>query len=288
MFVELVRTTTPDGIRLDGALHAPAEVALSPPADLAICLPGVASNFYGSQLIESLVAPLTQRGIAALRVNTRGHDSICAVTSHAGRRWQGAAFEIVDECRLDLLGWLEWARERDYQRVLLVGHSLGAIKALYGLAYEPLRAVIGVAALSPPRLSYAAFGRGSDNDKFFESIATAEQHIQARRPEALFLATFPMPLFMTASGYLDKYGPHERYNFCRFLHRVSQPILFTYGSLELEPSSAAFHGLPDAIHALPNIEAPIRIEVVPGADHIYSGHQAELGRRLIGWIESLN
>ena len=287
MFVELVRTTTPDGIRLDGALHAPAEVALSPPADLAICLPGVASNFYGSQLIESLVAPLTQRGIAALRVNTRGHDSICAVTSHAGRRWQGAAFEIVDECRQDLLGWLEWARDRGYERVLLVGHSLGAIKALYGLAYEQCSTVIGVAALSSPRLSYTTFRHGFDNDKFFESIATAEQHFQERRPEALFQAKYPIPLFMTASGYLDKYGPRERYNFCRFLHRVTQPILFTYGGLELESGAAAFAGLPDVIRALPNIEAPVRIEVVPGADHIYSGQQTELGEILIEWIGSL-
>lgn len=287
MLVDLVRTMTPDGVKLEGALHAPGTADRFPPADLAICLHGVGSNFYSSQLIESVAETLATKGIAALRINTRGHDSVCAVNSNHGRRWQGAAFEIVDECRQDLIGWLDWARERAFRRVLFVGHSLGGVKALYSLAYEEFPSVVGVAAISPPRLSYAAFRTGADNDKFFESIATAERYMQERRPEALFQAKFPFPLFITASGYLDKYGPRERYNYCRFLQRIDRPLLFTFGGQELESGAAAFLRVPEAIQALPKISAPLRIEVVPGADHIYSGQHAFLGAILAEWLESL-
>jgi pimeloyl-ACP methyl ester carboxylesterase len=287
MLVDLVRTMTPDGVRLEGAVHVPATADKSSPADLAICLHGVGSNFYSSQLIESVAETLAARGIAALRINTRGHDSVCTVTSNNGRRWQGAAFEIVDECRQDLIGWLDWAREQGFRRVLLVGHSLGGIKALYSMAYEQFPSVVGVAAISPPRLSYAAFREGADNDKFFDSIATAERYLQERRPEALFQAKFPFPLFITASGYLDKYGPRERYNYCRFLQRIDRPLLFTFGGQELDSGSAAFVGVPEAIESLPKINAPLRLEVVHGADHNYSGQHAALGAILAGWVESL-
>lgn len=283
MWVDLVRTTTPDAMRLDGALHtssAPAQAF-----DLAICLHGVQSNFYSSSLIEGLVQPLLDCGISVLRVNTRGHDGVTAATVADRRRWQGAAFEIVDECRHDVQGWLAWAQARGYQRVLLLGHSLGAIKCLYSAAYEELPLVTGIAAISPPRLSYAYFREGFDNDKFFESLAAAESFVQQRKPDAIFQAKFPFPLFITASGYLDKYGPRERYNFVGFLPKVRQPVLMVYGTKELS-GSAAFSGIREAIDALSLPAERMRLVTIDGADHVYSGQYTALGGALVAWLQS--
>lgn len=284
MLVDLVRTTASDGMRLDGALHAATAPAGS--VDLALCLHGVQSNFYGSSLIESLVTPLTARGVAVLRVNTRGHDGIAAATVADRRRWQGAAFEIVDECRYDVLGWLAWARQHGYERVLLVGHSLGGIKCLYAAAHEALADVVGIAAISPPRLSYAHFREGFDNDKFFESLATAESFYQSGKPDALFQAKFPFPLFITASGYLDKYGSRERYNFMKFLPKIAVPVLFVYGSKELS-GSAAFSGIVEAIGQAISPTQRVEVRTVEGADHVYTGRHAALGEVLDRWLQSI-
>jgi len=283
MLVDLVRTTTPDGMRLDGALHA----ATSPRRDfdLAICLHGVQTNFYSSSLIEALVEPLTRTGISVLRVNTRGHDGVTAATVADRRRWQGAAFEIIDECRHDVQGWLAWAAQHGYQRVLLLGHSLGAIKCLYAAAHEDLPLVRAIAALSPPRLSYSHFREGFDNDKFFESLATAQSLVQHRTPDALFQAKFPFPLFITASGYLDKYGPRERYNFLAFLQSVRVPVLFAFGSKELT-QSAVFSGIREAIADVDHSGDQLQVVTIDGADHIYSGKHAALGGALANWLQS--
>ena len=106
MHLELVQTTTPDGLRLWGALGQARRQAAS---RLVICLHGVASNFYASTLMQSLSTALEQKGLDVLRVNTRGHDNICTIGSDDGARRLGAAFEIVDDCRRDIAGWVKLA-----------------------------------------------------------------------------------------------------------------------------------------------------------------------------------
>ena len=70
--VELVRATTEDLVRLEGALQTAVVDSGSPQQlDAMILLHGVGSNFYGSMLMESLAGALVQMGISALRVNTR-------------------------------------------------------------------------------------------------------------------------------------------------------------------------------------------------------------------------
>ncbi len=278
MLVELVRTTTPDGLRLDGALHTAASASVAS-YDLALCLHGVQGNFYSSTLLEALVAPLAAQGIDVLRVNTRGHDSATA----QGRRWHGAAFEVVDECRLDLLGWLDWTRERGYQRVLLLGHSLGAVKALYAAAHETLSDVAGIVALSPPRLSYEHFCASEDREKFLADMATAERLVDERRADALLRATFPFPLLITAGGYVDKYGPQGRYDFLKFIAQINCPVLLAFGSLELE-AMTAFRGIRQSIAATVNPRQLVQIETIAGADHLYTDQQAALAAAVVQWL----
>lgn len=278
MLVELVSTTTPDGLRLDGALHVAAGARVTP-YDLALCLHGVQGNFYSSSLLESLATPLAEQGVDVLRVNTRGHDNVTTI----GRRWQGAAFEVVDECRLDLLGWLHWARERGYQRVLLLGHSLGAVKALYAAAHETLPSVAGIVALSPPRLAYEHFCAGQDRDRFLEAMTRAQRLVAEGQADTLFLANFPFPLLITAGSYVDKYGPGGRYDFLNFLDQVKVPVLLTFGSLELETMSA-FRGIREALAATVNSRQLVQVMTIAGADHNYTDQQAAIASAIAQWL----
>src|SRR5258708_29692452 len=138
MLVDLVQTTTRDGLRLDGIFQSPAAANGSSLAVDSLCLVhGTGGSFYSSTLFDAFAERLLALGCAVLRVNTRGHDLMStAATSQGGRR-QGAAYEVVDECRHDLAAWLEWLRQRAGPRVGLLGHSLGAVKCLSALAHEP-------------------------------------------------------------------------------------------------------------------------------------------------------
>ncbi len=286
MMVELVRTTTADQLRLDGALLAPPESSRPSIAlDGIICLAGVGGNFYGSTLLEEITPTLLQLGVPVLWVNTRGRDGVHTASFGGRRRRQGSAYESVDECRLDVTAWVDFLVERGCRRVGLFGHSLGAIKSVYSQAYEPHSGVACIVAASPPRLSCACFREGPQSPVFLETLATAEQHVAAGNPDTLIEASFPFPLLITAAGFIDKYGPAERYNIVRFARLVRVPLLFVYGSEELASGGVAFAGVPEAL-AASGAGQQFAFVNLPGADHMYTGARDALAREVAAWLRA--
>ena len=282
MLVDLVQVTTRDGVRLDGAYLAPSgELGL--PLDALCFVHGTGGSFYTSALFDTLAATITALGCGVLRVNTRGHDLMnTAATAQGGRR-QGAAYEVVDDCRHDLVAWLDWLRDRAGARVGLLGHSLGAVKCLYAAAKEPGVAAECVVAVSPPRLSFTWFNASPDGARFREDYETAERHAAAGRGEALMEVRQPLPCVMTAGGYLEKYGPEERYNYLRFAADAHCPVLVTLGGAEVE-SNMAFRGAVEALAPLAARHGRMRVKVVPGADHFYSTARDEVTAGVTAWL----
>lgn len=283
MLVDLVQTTTADGVRLDGVLHeAPRPPAADLGVDVFVCLHGAGGNFYATPPFDGLGPWLPTIGVAALRVNTRGHDGMSSAATSRGRRRFGAAHEIVDESRHDVLAWVELLRGRGYRRIGLMGHSLGGLKAIYALANEPRPEVACLVAISPPRLSYARFRECRQAENFLQTLAQAEAAIADGRLGALLEATFPIPLVISAAGYVDKYGSAERYNILRYLGRIGCPALVTFGALELL-DAAAFQGLPEEINGLA-ADCPLETAVIAGANHLYTGTYAALEQRIEAWL----
>jgi dienelactone hydrolase len=284
MLVDLVQTTARDGLRLDGMFQA----ATQPPAlpvDAICFVHGTGGNFYSSTLFDTLAERLLALGVSVLRVNTRGHDGISTAATPQGGRRLGAAYEVADECRHDLAAWLDWLRLRAGTRLGLAGHSMGAVKALYALAHEPQLGAGCILALSPPRLSYAAFCASPQGPQFLETYAQAEAHVQAGRPTALLDVKLPLPYVITAAGYLEKYGPDERYNYLTFLAAVRCPVLVTLGSIEVE-NNMAFRGVPEELAALAERQPQLRVEVIPGADHFYTAARDDLVARLDNYLRT--
>ena len=270
MLVELVDTWTADGVRLNGAL----QIADSPPAgsvraDAVLLLSGVGSNFYGSSLMASLASMCNESGIAALRVNTRGHDGVSTASTDDGGRTIGAAYEIVDDCRYDVQAWADFLIGRGFERIAILGHSLGAIKSIYSQAKEPHAAVTTIIAVSPPCLSHERFRSGEKAADFVQSFEHAQQLAAADRADMLFKATFPFPMVMSAGTYLDKYGAQSRYDITTFATELRTDVLFAYGELELMDGGVAFAGLVDEIPRLAWDESP-QVVTIPGANHFYS------------------
>jgi alpha-beta hydrolase superfamily lysophospholipase len=281
MLVDLVQTTTRDGLRLDAAYQAPAAPAVRSGFDAFLFVHGTGGNFYGSTLFDALADRLLARGLAVLRVNTRGHDLTCNVAAGRGGRRLGAAYEVVDDCRHDLDAWLAWLKNKTGPRIGLLGHSLGAVKCLYAQANQPETPATCVVAISPPRLSYSWFVADREKaNEFRETYQRASALVSAGEAAALIEVAVPMAMFITAAGYVEKYGPAERYNHLRFLDKVRCPVLLTLGESEAA-SNAAFRGVAEAVaQAAP----AVRMEVVPGADHFYTGAREELMRRVEAWL----
>lgn len=286
MHVELVETTTPDHLQLWGALGQAEREQVA--ERLVICLHGVASNFYGSQMMAAIAAGLNDQGLDVLRVNTRGHDACAHVRSAEGGRRLGAAYEVVDECRLDIAGWLQFASSRGYQDVILLGHSLGALKIIYSQAQQAPPQVSALVALSPPRLSSEAFQASDVSSLYMEDLQLARQQVAAGQAEELIQVRVPLPLLITARGYLDKYGPGERYNLLKFIDQLQVPLLVTYGGLEIQQGSIAFAGMTDAIadRTAGNDAWRGTVREIEGADHSYHGQVESLLEVIGEWLEA--
>src|SRR5262249_40193794 len=94
--------------------------------------------------------------------------------------------------------------------------------------------------------------------------------------------SLPLSMVITAGGYVEKYGPDERYNYLRFINRVSCPVFLSLGEIEAA-SNIAFR---DAAQAAKQAAPTIHIEMVPGADHFYTGVREELVRRVDAWLKT--
>jgi pimeloyl-ACP methyl ester carboxylesterase len=251
--------------------------------DACLLVHGTGGNFYGSTLFDSLAERLLAAGVAVLRINTRGHDLMSSGATPRGGLRIGAAYEVVDDCRLDLAAWLGWLKERAWPRIGLLGHSLGAVKCLYTQAHEPDPAVACVIAVSPPRLSHSWFLSGERAREFRETYQRAAALVAAGEPLALVEVRLPLPVIITAGGYVEKYGPDERYNYLRFLERVHCPVLVTLGEVECA-GNVAFR---DSAQAVAQTAPGVQVEMVPGADHFYTGVREELVRRVEAWLRTL-
>ncbi len=284
MIVELLHTTTTDGLRLHGALHrATAERDLAVQA--LLCLHGVGSNFYGSALFSAITSSISAAGVSVLWANTRGHDAVYTAAFPAGARRQGAAYEVVADCVLDIAAWIQALQSSGFERVGVLGHSLGALKALYREAHQPHPPAACVIAVSPPRLSCSAFHEDPRSASFVECLGRAQNFVDRGSPEELIEVSFPLPMLITAEGFLDKYGPQEKYNLVKFAQHVRAPLLCTYGGRELEQGGVAFAGVPEALRDLPSEGQQFEVEIIHGADHQYNAQRAQLANVILKWLE---
>jgi pimeloyl-ACP methyl ester carboxylesterase len=283
MLVDLIQTTTRDGIRLDGVYQS-AQAHASPDSgdlDAVVCIHGTGSNFYSSTLFAALAERLVNQGISVLRGNTRGHDLMGSVTTPQGGRRLGAAYEMVDDCRHDLAAWVGWLKASCGPRIGLIGHSLGAVKCLYAQTQEPDLAE-RLIAISPPRLSHSWFRDSEKSSEFLDTYSRARRLVEAGELKALLEVRLPMAFVITAAGYVEKYGPDERYDYLRFIDKLDCPALLTFAAKEIIDNVAFLEAPAEIARTAPGI----RVEVIPGADHFYTGVREDLFGRIELWLAS--
>ena len=283
MQVELVQVTTSDGFRLDGA-YRESSGSSKCEIDAAIMLHGVGGNFYRSHLFDVITKGCDAAGIHVARINTRGHDSLTIGHTALGGRNIGAALEIVGDCVYDIAAWCDFLKSRGCTRIALVGHSLGAIKAVYQQAHAPLDSIAAIVAVSPPKLSGTAFQSASFAGDYRQEIQRARALVGEHMGAEMMAITVPFRMFMSAQTYADKYGS-EKYNITEFADRLPCPALFVYGSKELV-NGVTFQGLPERLAELKRDDQHLDVTTVEGADHNYREREEFLVAEIVKWFEN--
>lgn len=285
---ELVATDTPDGVRLHGMWLAPvAEQAGNSSVDTVIMMHGVGGSFYTTRIFNLAAPKLQSAGVGVLLANNRGHDLI--TRSGGSAPLVGAAYEKVADSKKDVAALLDQAVELGARNIMLWGHSLGAVKAILYAAEENDPRVRMVAASSPPRFAYSKFRASDEWEKLEPSFDRANQLVADGQPRQLMEVLRPAPMTIAADTYLDKYGPHESFDYVKLIPNVEIPLLVTAGSKELAPLSEGGIGVP-----FENFEANLRnlqermetlgVCVIEGADHPYTGREDTLYDAILAWM----
>jgi len=285
---DLVSVRTADGVTLNGSLQRP-EGGSTLPFDCGVLHHGASANFYGpSPLFETLEAHLVASGCAVLRVNSRGHD----VVFNSARGSLGSAYEIVDDGRLDLRAWTDFAEAAGFRRIAHWGHSLGALKSVYFMAKEKDARVPLIVAASPPRFSYRTFIDVDRSGAFAAEYEKARRLVEAGQPDELFAISEPIRSLMAARTFVDKYGPEERYDVLDLLPAVQVPVFVSVGNESSEgpgrPFWYPFNRLVENLSALASHTRDLTFVHLPEADHSYAGQAEALWSAAEAWLRQLS
>jgi alpha-beta hydrolase superfamily lysophospholipase len=280
--VSLVRVRTRDGVWLDGVMaesRRRRNLAL-------IWVHGLGSVFSSGQpLIRALSTRLNATGIAYLKLNTRGHDTV----ARGGKRLVGAAFERFRESVEDVRTAIALARRAGYGRVILAGHSTGANKVLYYTARRRDRRVVGLILLGPVS-DVAAEGKRVGRRELRRRVTVAER-IARRDANALVPRGYG---YWSAQRYLSLYrpgGPEDVFPYYRpgarwtALRRVGVPIAAIVGGrdeyLDRPPSALLDAFARNALRA-----RSFTGIVIPRARHSFQNHEPSLARAMLRWIQT--
>jgi pimeloyl-ACP methyl ester carboxylesterase len=278
---ELVSAQTEDRVRLHGLYCAPVSENRSQ-YEAVVLTHGLAGNFYSSRFLFYLAHSFLDLGLHVVIGNTRGHDDVNRTVRMGRSAYLGAAFESVSDCQYDLAAWNHFLRTRGHERVILAGHSLGAIKSLYAQAYKPQPNVQAIIGLSATRLNHECLMNSSGKEKFANTLAEAQHWVDAGQADRLLEIEFPFPTMMAAGAYLNKYGDENQYDWLGFVEKIKVPTQLIFGQLELE-ENPAFEGLMDQLAPIKS-NPQFSIEVVEGADHFYSARFSQATDCIREWL----
>ena len=289
---EIVRARTADGLALEGLWAEPASAESGRTALLHIH--GFGGNFYANPFVGEMGREATARGHAFLTANTRGHDSIAEIHRRNGNGggyvMGGSAHEEFAACLTDLDSWLDFLRERGRDRVVLCGHSAGAMKSAY---YQATRQDVRVRALvflAPPDLfGLQAAGFGA---RWAEDLRQATEWVNAGQGERLMPdGASPYPISArTYVSYLSANSPANVFNYAapdapfETIARLRQPLLTVMGSEDrtvLGDVAACLARLKPHATRAPRCDTV----VIPGAAHGFAGHEAALAQAVGDWLD---
>lgn len=281
--VELVDVHAADGLALAGAFAMPQQPDTNARFDAVLMMHGAGGRFFDA-FYHGFSAALLARGVATLRANNRGHDIVNR--GNARGAFAGTAFEALEACVLDWRAWIDLLAARGYRRVLVFGHSLGAVKSAYYLATERDARVAGCVLASPPRFNTGIMLASDRGSEFAKTLDEARALVAAGRPEDLVRTTFPLRSFAGAAAYLAKYGAGARFDVLALLGSIACPVLGLTGANELADPTFCDH--PAGYAAARALKPDLDFALVPDGDHHYSGDRAQTFavQRFLAWIDA--
>ncbi len=330
---ELCRTLTDDGLELQGfyveqsqrsdgkrqrseaTRPGPGRQPLVPGASCLIHVHGWDGNFYENRFIDHAAAACGRMGIGFVSGNNRGHDYVAdilrnrieqrAETSEQNselRRRKGEKFDYVQvggvyeeltDCVPDIRAWIDFAVGRGAKRVILQGHSHGAIKVTHYLTTTRDPRVCGLILLSPS--DDMGIARRDLGDKLFMRLVDNAHALTHAGMGRQILPVKELKYPVSAATFYDCHNKNSltgMFNMSRTdrsefpeLAAIRLPVLMAVGTVEEAFVGAPGKYIEDVKGCMINCPS-FAGAVIEGAPHNYLGQEAQLAKVLEEWLRS--
>ena len=283
---ELVYVRSQDDIVNGGAIFTPPKDLAKPIA--VIWIHGWGVNFYYPTYVM-IGRALAEHGYTCIAANTRMHDLGNVAGWRGEKRIRGGGYwGVASEEVRDLAAWIDFAGDRGFKQVVLVGHSAGWAAVRRYQAENQDRRVVGVVLASgavraetrptdPEQLAQAtrlmAEGRGDDlvrdPKRSFPSFVSA--------------ATF-MDIASTPPAFKDFFGvqtPNAA------VTRIRCPLLAFFGTKGDVGTEADLELLKSSIQRQSSGPSRVQTIMIQNADHMYTGKEAQVAQTIAKWADAL-
>ncbi len=285
---ELVYVRSKDDIVNGGAIFSPPKDSAKPIA--VIWIHGWGANFYYPTYV-GIGRALAERGYPCITANTRMHDLANVAGERGGKRLRGGGYwGVTSEQVRDLAAWIDFATNRGFKKVVLVGHSAGWAEVCRYQAKKQDPRVVGLVLASG---SVSPSTEPPDP----EMLAQATRLVADGRGDDLlrFPAKHrPYPSFVSAATFLDlaKTDP-ELTDFFGVrtpnpaVTRIRCPILAWFGTKGDIGNSKELDLLKSCIQRQSSGPSRVDTVMIEHADHMYHGEEAQVAQTIAKWADTL-
>jgi pimeloyl-ACP methyl ester carboxylesterase len=216
--------------------------------------------------------------------NNRGHNlGAMIVNKRGGEHMRGGAWwEKFDESPRDFSAWIAFAGGLGFPRVVLVGHSLGAIKAVHYMAERQDDRVAALVSASGPVHVGGRVRQGTEQVALAERMVAEGRGLEIVPNDMAPMSVSAQTVVARSRSNMDVYG---LYGEDKPIAKVRCPVLFILGSAE--PNIAVEADLATLTR---NASAASRADTlyVDGADHIYTGRELAVADGIGDWLGKLS
>jgi uncharacterized protein len=266
--LEQVVLTTSDGMRLSGIVYRPAGA----PSPVGLMLVhGFGANFYESYF-PYLGQAATQRGMVALALNMRDHDS-------------GPKTSDFTDNQSDIAAGVEHLHSLGAKRIVLLGQSIGTNRVLYYQAESADPTVVATVLVSGPgnlfQWNVWQFGQKKAQETVSEAL---RMQTEGRDRDLMLVDLGPLGKALYSPRYLlSLRGPSAKSDPYQNIQKVKNPILILQGKADklIEPEIA------ERLHKAAANNPKVDVQYVEGANHGFSSQQPLLADRVLNWIKSV-
>ena len=259
---------------------------------------GSSSIIRSPRMTDTFGRLCNQHELDFIAFNNRGAGYMTKFDTVRGQSYMGGmAYEVIRDFIYDLSGVIKWAAQSGYDSAVLVGHSTGANKIVYGLSSRRAYAlpVAGAVLLSGgddvalQRSRYAADTREQIIQISKEKLQSSPRHLV---PPEYFPGDHPIS-WRSLYELLCENGDYDMFPFKRApyakghaimpfrqLKSIQQPVLLAYGSEDFGTIIPVRQALGLVTGYVPSLDT---YELM-GADHNFTGFEKNIVQYAVAWI----